>query len=138
MTKNDCLFCKIVAKQVPATLIYEDDVVLAFLDIGPISEGHTLVVPKQHFEKLHDCPPDVLEKICSRFEKIIKAIVAGTDCDGYNLLCNNGRAAGQLVEHLHFHIIPRRNADGVFDRWPSFKYPEGKANLIAEKIRSAL
>jgi len=124
-----------VAGQIPVAKIYEDDVVLAFLDIGPLSDGHTLVIPKRHFENLHDCPADLLGQVCSRLGKIAGAVAAAMNSDGYNLLCNNGRAAGQLVEHLHFHIIPRRDGDGVFNRWPAHKYREGRIEEIADKIR---
>lgn len=138
MGKDGCLFCRMVAGHIPVTKIFEDDVVLAFLDIGPLSDGHTLVIPKQHFDKLHDCPAELLGQVCSRLGKIAGAVTAAMQSDGYNLLCNNGRAAGQLVEHLHFHIIPRNAGDGVFHRWPSYKYPEGKAETIAVKIRENL
>ncbi len=138
MSVNGCVFCKMVAGQIPVTKIYEDDVVLSFLDIGPISDGHTLVIPKQHFEKLHDCPAELLGKVCSQLGRIAKAVTGAVDADGYNLLCNNGRAAGQLVEHLHFHIIPRNSGDGVFDRWPAYKYEKGKIERIAVKIHENL
>jgi histidine triad (HIT) family protein len=124
-----------VAGEIPVTKIYEDDVVLSFLDIGPISDGHTLVIPKKHFEKLHDCPSELLGEVASRVGKIAKAVAGAMKADGYNVLCNNGRAAGQLVEHLHFHIIPRNSGDGVFDRWPAYKYEKGKIEQIALKIR---
>jgi histidine triad (HIT) family protein len=123
-----------VAGQIPVTKIYEDEVILAFLDIGPISDGHTLVIPKKHFEKLHDCPDELLARVGSRLGKIAKAVAAGMNSQGYNVLCNNGRAAGQLVEHLHFHIIPRNSGDGVFDRWPAYEYEQGKIEAIAAKI----
>ncbi len=138
MSADDCLFCKMVAGQVPIIKIYEDEVVLAFLDIGPISDGHTLVIPKQHFEKLHDCPPELLGQVGSRLVKIAGAVAAAMNSDGYNVLCNNGRAAGQVIEHVHFHIIGRNAGDGVFDRWPSYKYPEGKIETIAAEIRKNL
>ncbi len=138
MSADDCLFCKMVAGQIPITKIYEDEFVLAFLDIGPISDGHTLVIPKQHFEKLHDCPPELLGRVGSQLGKIAGAVTAAMNSDGYNVLCNNGRAAGQLIEHLHFHIIPRNTGDGVFDRWPAYKYEQGKIELIAEEIRKNL
>jgi len=134
MDVDDCIFCKVVAGQIPVTKIYEDEVVLAFLDIGPISDGHTLVIPKQHFEKLHDCHAEVLGQVASRLGKVAKAVAAGMNCQGYNLLCNNGRVAGQLVEHLHFHIIPRNADNGVFDRWPAYEYEQGKIEAIAAKI----
>jgi histidine triad (HIT) family protein len=138
MIKDDCIFCKMVAGQVPVTKIYEDENVLAFLDIGPISDGHTLVIPKQHFEKLHDCPPQLLGQVSSHLGGIARAVAVAMNSDGYNVLCNNGRAAGQLVEHLHFHIIPRDSGDGVFDRWPAYKYQEGKIESIATRIRENL
>ncbi len=138
MSADVCLFCKMVAGQIPVTKIYEDEVVLAFLDIGPISDGHTLVIPKQHFEKLHDCPPELLGRVGSQLGKIAGAVTAAMNSDGYNVLCNNGRTAGQHIEHLHFHIIPRNTGDGVFDRWPAYKYEQGKIELIAEEIRKNL
>jgi len=138
MSVNDCVFCKMVAGQIPVTKIYEDEVVLSFLDIGPISDGHTLVIPKQHFERLHNCPSELLGQVGSRLGKIAKAVAAGMDSDGYNVLCNNGRVAGQIVEHLHFHIIPRSTGDSLFSRWPSYKYQEGQIESIADKIRKNL
>lgn len=138
MSVKDCLFCKMAVGQIPVAKIYEDDVVLSFLDIGPISDGHTLVIPKQHFEKLHDCPAELLGQVCSRLGKIAAAVAASMNSDGYNILCNNGRAAGQLVEHLHFHIIPRNIGDGVFNRWPAYKYEKGKIEQIAAGIRKNL
>jgi histidine triad (HIT) family protein len=127
-----------VAGQIPVTKIYENDDILAFLDIGPISNGHTLVIPKQHFEKLDECPPELLAKVASHLGKIAKAVSSAMNSDGYNVLCNNGRAAGQIIDHLHFHIIPRMTGDGVFNRWPSNKYTEGKIEEIAAQIREKL
>jgi histidine triad (HIT) family protein len=127
-----------ITGEVPVTKIYEDEIVLAFLDIGPVSDGHTLVIPKQHVGRLDDCPAELLGQLGSCLGKIAKGVAGGMNSDGYNVLCNNGRAAGQLVEHLHFHIIPRNSGDGVFDRWPSYKYPEGKIGQLAAKIRRDL
>ena len=138
MSADDCLFCKMVAGQIPVTKIYEDEVVLSFLDIGPISDGHTLVIPKQHFEKLHDCPAKLLGRVFSRLGEIASAVASAMDSDGYNILCNNGRAAGQLIEHLHFHIIPRNTGDRLFSRWPSYEYKDGKIEEIAATIRENL
>lgn len=138
MSAVECIFCKMVAGQIPVTKIYEDDVVLCFLDIGPISDGHTLVIPKQHFEKLHECSAQVLSRVGSVLGKIAKAVATAMNSDGYNVLCNNGRAAGQIVKHMHFHIIPRKMGDGVFDRWPAYKYQQGKIEEIAANIRKNL
>jgi histidine triad (HIT) family protein len=86
MSTSDCIFCKIVNGEVPCKKIYEDEAVLAFLDIGPVSDGHTLVVPKAHFEKLHQCPPDVLGKVSSCVGKIAQAVVGAMGATGYNVL----------------------------------------------------
>ncbi len=138
MGVQDCIFCKIVSGQIPATKIYEDEVVVAFLDIGPISDGHTLVMPRQHVEKVHSCPPELLGQIWTRLGKIAGAVALAVGADGYNVLCNNGRAAGQVVDHLHFHIVPRKTGDGVFAQWPSYKYRPGQVEIIADKIRKHL
>ncbi len=134
----DCIFCRMVSGEIPAEKVYEDEAVLAFLDIGPVKQGHTLVIPKQHAEQIHECKPVVLAELGQRLVKIAKAVIYATKCDGYNILCNNGRAAGQVVEHVHFHIIPRNSGDGVFNRWPAGKYLPGQAEQIGEKIRNCL
>ncbi len=138
MADKDCIFCKVAAGQIPCSKIYEDQNVLAFLDIGPISEGHTLVIPKEHCTKVHNCRGELLSAVAAVLPKITAAVASATGADGYNVLCNNGRAAGQLVEHLHFHIIPRKTGDGVFTQWPAFKYPQGRIEKIAEKILAGL
>jgi len=138
MGTQECIFCRIALGQIPSIKIYEDDVVVAFLDIGPISDGHTLVMSRRHVEKMHGCPPELLGEIAARLGKIAGAVSSAVGADGYNVLCNNGRAAGQVVDHLHFHIIPRKAGDGVFTQWPSYKYAQGKAELIAAKIKSKL
>lgn len=134
MNVNECLFCKMALGQIPVIKIYEDDVVLSFLDIGPISDGHSLVIPKQHYEEIHNCPADVLAQVASKIGKIAGAIVAAMNADGYNVMSNNGRAAGQVIDHLHFHIIPRKAGDGIFNRWLSYKYKEGQIEKIAAQI----
>ena len=138
MVDSSCIFCEIVAGRIGSTRIYEDEAVFSFLDVGPLSDGHTLVIPKRHFEKLHDCPSDVLAAMSSAVGKVAKAVSEAIDCDGYNVLCNTGRAAGQLVEHAHFHIIPRSDSDGVFNRWPAYEYETGTAEAIAKKICAKL
>lgn len=134
----DCVFCKIAQGEIPSVKIYEDECVLAFLDIAPLSDGHTLVIPKKHFEKMDEMPGQTIAEVAKRLPKIAEAIINALDCDGYNLLCNRSRAAGQLVDHVHFHLIPRSEGDGVFTEWKSKKYPEGKAEQLAEKIRKSL
>lgn len=138
MSADDCIFCKIAEGRIPAEKVYEDDFVVAFLDIGPLSDGHTLVIPKQHFEKLHECPPDLLERLGPCIGRVAKAVFAAMTPDGYNVLCNTGKAAGQAVGHVHFHIIPRMTGDGVFNRWPAYSYEQGKVEKLAAKIRDNL
>ncbi len=138
MAGEACVFCKIVAGQIPSVKVYEDADVLAFMDIGPLSDGHLLVVPKQHFEKLDECSEQVLSSLINAVGKLSSAVKQSLEPDGYNVLCNNGRAAGQLVDHVHFHIIPRKKEDGLFNRWPACEYPKGKAEELAEKIRSKI
>ncbi|MBE0535870.1 MAG: HIT family protein [Phycisphaerae bacterium] len=138
MAEKTCVFCSIVAGEIPCVKVYEDASVLAFLDVAPVSEGHTLVIPKRHFETLDQCPADVLSEIMVCAGKLARAVVAAADADGYNALCNNGKAAGQVVGHVHLHVIPRCAGDGIFARWPAGKYGLGRAEDIAAKIREKL
>jgi histidine triad (HIT) family protein len=135
MNSQECSFCRIVAGDIPAASVYEDEQVLAFLDIGPIHKGHTLVIPKQHAATMDDCTAETLSAIGPVLGRIGKAVVASTNCDGYNCLCNNGRAAGQLVDHVHFHIIPRFENDGFFKPWPAGQYEDGGLEIMAQAIR---
>jgi histidine triad (HIT) family protein len=135
---DGCVFCKMVEGEIPVTKVYEDEAVLAFLDIGPISDGHTLVVPKQHCTTVHECDPEVLAEVSARLGRIAEAVMAAVEADGYNVLSNNGAAAGQVVDHLHFHVIPRKVGDGVFTQWPSYRYQKGQMEEIAGRIRRYL
>lgn len=107
----DCIFCKIGAGEIPSFKIYEDELVLAYLDINPFSEGHTLVIPKSHTAGLLDTDDAMLMELIKKVKKIASHIKATLPCDGFNILQNNGEAAGQTVKHIHFHIIPRKNGE---------------------------
>jgi len=135
---DGCVFCKMVAGEIPVAKVYEDDAVFAFLDIGPINDGHTLVIPKRHCTRIHECETDVLADVASRLGRIAEAVMTAVDADGYNVLSNNGSVAGQVVDHLHFHIIPRKIGDGVFTEWPSYRYKPGQIEKLAAKIRESL
>ena len=117
--KNDCVFCAIAAGEIPSFKIYEDETTLAYLDINPFSEGHTLVIPKAHTEGLLDTPDETLAAVLARVKKIAAHLQSALPCDGFNILQNNGEAAGQTVKHVHFHIVPRYG-DGpiVFENHP--------------------
>jgi len=112
----DCLFCKIIASEIPAYKIYEDNDWLAFLDINPINLGHTLLVSKAHYRNLFDLPTDILTKLGPIIQKLALAVKAGSKADGFNIGMNNEPAAGQLVLHAHLHLIPRFDGDG-FEHW---------------------
>ena len=109
--KNDCIFCAIAAGEIPSFKVYEDDVALAYLDINPFAKGHTLVIPKAHSEGLLDASDETLAALVARVKRVAAHIKEKLGCDGFNILQNNGEAAGQTVKHIHFHIVPRWNGD---------------------------
>lgn len=129
---NDTIFTRIVRGEIPCHRVFENERVLAFLDINPLAEGHTLVVPKRQVERLDQLPPDEAAEIARHLGRIAARVVAVTGAEGYNVLQNNGRAAGQEVPHVHFHIIPRRGGDGLGYRWhPKPAQHEALAALAA-------
>lgn len=130
-----CVFCKIVAGEIPSHKVYEDDDTLAFLDIAPVSCGHILVIPKKHFQNMEDIPEDELSKLIKAVKKVGRAIKDGLAVAGYNANVNNDPAAGQVIPHIHFHIIPRTEGDGL-KLWPQGKYGEGEAEEALEKIKN--
>ena len=111
----NCIFCKIIAGDAKSYKLYESEYSFAFLDINPISEGHTVVIPKKHVQSIEEWPEDVASHFMVDLVKISKHIKEALKLDGINILQNNGKAAGQVVMHSHFHIIPRRNNDGVLN-----------------------
>lgn len=132
----DCVFCKIVAGQIPCTKIYEDAKTLAFLDISPVHAGHTLVILKSHvvtYDALSAADRDALGVT---LQKVASAV--GSLGDGYNIMQNNGKAAGQLVFHVHFHVIPRFTHDGLHFDWPQQPYKSGEIEKIAKKLCALL
>ena len=134
--KNDCVFCAIAAGEIPCFKVYEDDIVLAYLDINPFTSGHTLVIPKDHFTGLLDTPPEVLKEMVARVQKVAAHLKTALPCDGFNVLQNNGAAAGQTVPHLHFHIVPRNGAgEGGGISFAGRKGDMDSLKALAERIR---
>lgn len=133
----DCIFCKIVSGEIPSYKIFENESTLAFLDIGPVNYGHTLVIPKKHFQNLEIIDEKTLSSVISTVKVIGRAIKNGLGVTGYNVNLNNDQVAGQIVPHLHFHVIPRTEGDGL-ELWPQGKYGEIEAEEAADKIKSAL
>lgn len=134
---SDCIFCKIIKKEIPADFIYENDKIVAFLDIHPCNPGHALVVPKAHFTDLTETPDDVLADIMSRTKKIAPAIVSAVKADGFNSIFNTKPAAGQVIFHTHMHIIPRFKSDGL-KHWPEKSLSKEEMEKIKKGIISAL
>ncbi|MEK7091741.1 MAG: HIT family protein [Patescibacteria group bacterium] len=132
----DCLFCKIVAGEIPSYKIWENEHFLAFLDINPVNLGHTLLVPKAHFVNLFDLPAEMLTEWGPAAQAVAKLVQASTEADGINLEMNNGRAAGQLINHAHLHIVPRFEGDG-FLHWKGKTVPTpAELKAVCIKITS--
>lgn len=135
----DCIFCKIVAGSLPSTKVYEDADTIAFMDINPVVKGHTLVIPKKHCDQLMLMAPELLQKVILVTQKIACAHITGLAAIGLNVTQANGKVAGQLVPHVHFHVIPRFDIDEHERRWIPGKYEDSEEmNHFAEKIRSAI
>jgi len=137
--KTDCIFCKIADGKLPAAKVYEDSDILAFMDIGPVVKGHTLIIPKQHYNPITETPPEVLQKLIVVVQKIARAQVNGLGADGINVIQSNGKIAGQIIPHIHFHVIPRFKSDGHSWNWTPRKYDnQDEMNGLAQKIKNAL
>lgn len=134
---DECLFCRIIKGELPCSKLYEDDKVFAFLDIGPVSKGHSLVIPKEHHETLLDVPDDILKEVSVIVKRLSKAVKKAVNADGISIGQSNYKAAGQVVPHLHFHIMPRFNDDGL-KLWPQGKYDKDEMEDYRKKITSYL
>ncbi|MCU0857529.1 MAG: HIT family protein [Pontiellaceae bacterium] len=133
------IFEKIVNREIPAVIVYEDEHTLAFMDIGPIIKGHTLVIPKVCYDPVTETPDEVLAGLIRICKRIAAAQIRGLGADGVNIIQNNGAAAGQEVPHLHFHVIPRFEGDGHRWNWAAKKYDNpAEMEKLAEKIRQGL
>ncbi|CAB4385003.1 HIT-like protein [Rhizophagus irregularis] len=132
-----CLFCKIIKREIPSTKIFETELSYAFLDIGPLSEGHSLVIPKHHAKFLHELPDEYLADLLP----VAKKVAIATGADQYNILQNNGRLAHQEVDHVHFHVIPKPNeTEGLGIKWPAkkptFEEIEATGKKMLERLQS--
>ena len=137
MPGADSIFTRIIKGEIPCQRVFENDVLLAFLDVNPLSEGHTLVVPKRQVERLEDLPAEEAAEIARQLGQIARRVLTVTGAEGYNVLQNNGKVAGQEIAHVHFHIIPRRAGDGLGYRWkPKPADPAALAEL-ARRINDA-
>lgn len=134
----DCIFCKIAAGQIPCAKVWENDVAFAFMDIGPLAEGHVLLIPKTHYETLDQVPANTAAAMLAQLPALVKAVQSATGATGVNVLQNNGRSAHQFIPHVHFHIIPRKEGDAWHFNWPTSKYPPGRMDELVAKIRASV
>ncbi|MGY5863817.1 MAG: HIT family protein [Candidatus Thorarchaeota archaeon] len=128
MSEENCIFCKIVRGEIPASIIFEDDICMAFMDAFPINEGHSLLIPKKHFVNMFDVDDDVVAHLAKRLADLTRRVKKATGEDGVLNTVANGEGAGQDVPHLHFHAIPRSKGSPF-----GFKFPPGYRNEMAER-----
>jgi len=133
-----CIFCKIIAGQIPCMKVYEDDVVLAFLDIGPLVRGHTLVIPKAHHANVMETPDEVIGTVNQRLPRIARAVLAATGTHACNILVNSGSEAQQSVGHLHYHILPRQSGDSFGIPWKAGSLDKQAGAALAAAIAKSL
>ncbi|MBO6108770.1 MAG: HIT family protein [Eubacterium sp.] len=135
MMEDNCIFCKIIKGDIPSTAVYEDDDVKAILDVNPAAEGHVIVIPKEHAENVFSISDEALMKTICVAKRVAAALKKAYNCDGVNIIQNNGEAAGQTVFHLHIHVIPRYEGDTVNVGWKPGDKPENMEE-IAAKIKA--
>lgn len=126
---QDCIFCKIINGKIPAAKVFENDDILSFLDIAPVNKGHALVIPKAHHPTIFDLPPELGAALVKAMSEVGRAVMDATGAEGLNIMMNNFTAAGQLVNHAHFHLIPRFGDDGL-SLWKQTPYAD-KNEMIA-------
>ena len=136
---EDCIFCKMIEGKIPCTKVYENESVLAFLDIHPVNKGHTLVIPKKHSKNIYETRDEILSEMILVAKKISTAIKASLKADGVNVIINNDTSGGQVIFHIHIHIIPRIENDGLAP-WLRGKDYEGEEEKesFAKKIASVI
>ncbi len=134
----DCIFCKIVAGELPAYKLYEDERSLAFLDLFPGCEGHALVIPKTHAEGFLDLDPADRDAVMATAHRVSEALVAELEPEGFNLHQSNGEAAGQVIFHFHLHILPRKKGDGLQSPWKSAEGDKTALDSLAGRLADRL
>ena len=138
MNVESCIFCRIAQKQVPASVVFEDEKALAFLDIRPLSKGHTLVIPEAHYESIFDIPKDLIAYLHGVTKRVAIAVAKATNADGISIRQQNGKAAGQDILHLHVHIIPRYEGKKLPSFSETSEADREELSRTAAKIRKHL
>ncbi len=137
MNEENCIFCRIVRKEIPSRIIFENENIIAFLDVNPISEGHSLVIPKKHYATLENVPDSEVSNLFQITKKLADKIFNKLDADGYHILQNNYNAAYQEVDHVHIHIIPRKKGDlRIKLEFPKRGASEEDIDKILKKLKS--
>jgi len=131
---SDCIFCKIAEGEIPSITLYEDDMFRVILDLGPATKGHALILPKQHAANIYELPDETAAAVMVLAKKMAKVMKDKLQCDGLNLVQNNGEAAGQTVNHFHLHMIPRYKGDGQAINW----IPGNPAKEELEAVRKQI
>ncbi|MDY3110447.1 MAG: HIT family protein [Lachnospiraceae bacterium] len=134
MVKDDCIFCKIAAGEVPSKTIYEDEKYRVILDLGPATRGHALILPKNHYANLFELPEEDAKEVICLAKKMATIMKDKLGCDGFNLVQNNGEAAGQTVFHFHMHLIPRYENDGQEIGWKPGSPSQDELEEIKKQI----
>jgi histidine triad (HIT) family protein len=136
---EDCIFCKIAKGEIPSTKLYEDEKVLSFLDIEPAAKGHALIIPKKHYATLIDMPHEEVKEVMEAVQKVAAAtMVALPGVEGFNVLQSNNEAAGQIIPHVHFHVIPRQKQDNLDFAWEQGKAEMAELKKYAELVKEKM
>ena len=136
MRKDDCIFCRLANGDIPTNALYEDDIVKAIFDLSPASMGHIIILPKEHFDNLYSIDEETAAHVFKVATRLAKAIKEALNCDGMNILQNNGEIAGQTVFHFHMHIIPRYLGDNVKFSWNQGEISEDEIKDLKKKIQN--
>lgn len=138
MEDKDCIFCKLAGGEIPSATIYENSDFRVFMDVAPANRGHVLIVPKEHFKDIFDIDAMTAGKLFSLATEVARAMKSVLDCDGMNLVQNNGTVAGQTVFHFHLHLIPRYANDGVKIGWQPGESSPTELQELAKEIRKKI
>ncbi len=135
---DNCIFCKIAAGEIPSATLYEDDDFRVILDLGPASKGHSLILPKKHAANIYEMPDELLGRAAVLAKKTAAAFVSSLECDGVNIVQNNGETAGQTVMHFHMHVIPRYVGDDAGLAWKPHKLADSERDEIMSAMKDSL
>ena len=135
---SDCIFCKIISGEIPSSIVYEDEATVCIMDVRPLTRGHVLIIPKKHAVTLGDMDDEGLASVMSTIRKMVQPLISVLKPDGYNVFQNNGRAAGQVVDHVHFHLVPRHKKDGAIKPKSKPSADPDELKKLAEEFQAAL